>query len=144
MTEAEGKIMIVELTVKSVTDALLTAVGERGNEYVYTNGHGMQAGTRDDRGARLAVTCSYVHNAGTPGECPGCIVGYVLAKHGVSLSVLSQEEGGASTELLKNLRNSGVLDCDSTVSRMLDYAQQAQDIGKTWHDAVLSALSVLF
>lgn len=129
--------MTIELTRESVSAALDKAIQERGETWTYPNGanigdrgleprewlldqHGIQGG------------CRYF---GANGVEPRCIVGYVLAEHGWTRDTLRNAigvsvEGTGIRDLGENLTN------DTELLRALERAQDAQDNGDQWRDAV--------
>jgi hypothetical protein len=121
---------VIELTVTKVKDLLAEAVALKGADYVYTTPDGKQ-GSVD-----YQPTCLYVH-----GSRPGCIVGHVLNKAGVSLARLREEERNDASNVLRNLRED--LAYEDGVSQLLQDAQGAQDEGVPWGEAVRQALASL-
>ena len=123
---------MIQITEESFVSALRAAVAEKGEDYVYTNPDGREAG--DDGEA----TCHYVH-----GDQPGCLVGNVLHRLGVPLSVLELHEGGAAYEVMGRIRESGQLDFDLGVRGAAEMAQNRQDAGYSWGYAMEAALGEL-
>jgi hypothetical protein len=79
--------------------------------------------------------CFYVH-----GDQPGCLVGHVLNRVGVPLSVLAQREGvGAYSVVPQVLNLTGEPDDVATVQDVLTEVQYAQDQGATWGEALEEA-----
>jgi hypothetical protein len=75
------------------------------------------------------AVCRYVH-----GDVPGCLIGHVLHRLGVSLETLSVHEGQPAQYL------AGTLDIGGDAVRWaLGAAQEAQDGGSTWHEALACA-----
>lgn len=75
------------------------------------------------------AVCRYVH-----GDVPGCLVGQVLHRLGVSLGTLSVHEGQPAHSL------ADTLDIGSQAVRWaLNAAQTAQDGGSTWGEALACA-----
>jgi hypothetical protein len=123
---------MIELN-RSLVDAYLDeAVAEFGEDYVY------YVTPSESRCAGLS--CKYVRNG-----APACLVGQVLAKAGVPLDRLSLADTGyfgsgvPANELLVELRQEGVLACDSEVVSLLNEAQWRQDEGYTWGASVRAA-----
>lgn len=80
-----------------------------------------------------ADQCLYTQNAdGSPG---GCIVGRALMRLDVEEEALVKNDGQLASHVLSELGISG----DSLVIHWIDEAQDAQDSGKTWAQAVQSA-----
>ncbi|MFF5471025.1 hypothetical protein [Streptomyces achromogenes] len=123
---------MIELTLDRVKELLNEAVAEKGADYVYTTPDGKQ-GTPE-----YQPTCLYVH-----GDKPGCIVGHALHRAGVSLSLLLEEEQDDASSVLRSLAQLGVLSYTDGVSQLLYEAQQRQDHGTSWGEAVQQALAEL-
>lgn len=85
---------------------------------------------------------------------PSCIIGHVLARHGVTRADLDTVQYQPSPEgmlrydginadaTVKVLVEAGVLDVDDEAGILLSIAQVAQDAGNTWGKAVEGALRV--
>ena len=112
---------MIELTLARAQELLAEAVAEKGEGFIYTNRNGVPAGD--------GVTCHYVH-----GDQPGCIVGHVLHKAGVSLDALKEYEGQGAEHPVTDLTNAPEDAC-----RLLSYAQEYQDRGIPWGAAVRRA-----
>lgn len=82
-------------------------------------------------------TCAYFAETGVP----SCIVGHVIAKHGVTRSDLSLPKTdlnwGSGPERLAKY---GVIEADTRTLSLLGHAQQHQDDGHTWQWSVDIAL----
>ena len=118
---------MIQLTLERTKQLLAEAVAEKGADYVYTTPDGEQ-GNED-----VSPNCFYVH-----GFQPGCIVGHVLHKAGVSLASLREEESNNASGVLSSLRPD--LPYEPGVDVLLNEAQQAQDQGVPWGEAVRLAL----
>jgi hypothetical protein len=122
---------MIELTWTKVNELLDAAVAEKGADYVYQDPDGRRGGEVDEDGCPAAVTCRYVH-----GDKPGCIVGNVLHRAGVSLSALRDEEGvGAYNSMFERL----YVSMPTHASDLLAHVQDRQDVGVPWGDAVREA-----
>lgn len=108
--------MTLELTYDEVVADLRALAAER-PDYTYN------AYEDGDDGS-----CIYFHHDGTP----SCIVGHVLAKHGVTL----EDVGSANDDVVEKLVTGGIISGDSAAMGVLDRAQGAQDSGRRWADAV--------
>lgn len=129
----------IVLTVENVTLALIAAVKEKGEDYVYVNANGEIAGQSDNT---FGTMCNYVHNLGEPAECPGCIVGNTLNRLGVSLITLSGYERRGALSLLESLARAELVTYeDDSLVYILARAQTKQDNGGTWGAALEFALS---
>jgi hypothetical protein len=71
---------------------------------------------------------------------PGCIVGQVLARLGVTRSSIGSMNVSTNVE---NLRQRGFLNADDKTVDLLARAQAQQDDGKTWGAALDFALSTV-
>ncbi|MCX5201507.1 hypothetical protein OG897_08590 [Streptomyces sp. NBC_00237] len=80
----------------------------------------------------LDGTCFYVHKNESGGlESPGCLVGQVGARMGLSLADMSKYEGLSARQMLGKLLPS----LSEAVLRTLDHVQDKQDNGFTWKEA---------
>jgi hypothetical protein len=116
---------MIELTLARTKELLAEAVTLKGEDYVYVNRDGEQAGHD--------TSCHYVH-----GDQPGCIVGHVLHRAGVSLADLSNYEGQGAEDPASQLTDAG-----GEVVRLLAFAQEHQDRGVPWGEAVRQALELV-
>jgi hypothetical protein len=73
--------------------------------------------------------CRYVH-----GDVPGCLIGHVLHRLGVSLETLSVQEGQPAQHLTETLGIGG-----DAVRWAMGAAQSVQDSGSTWSEALAGA-----
>jgi hypothetical protein len=118
--------------------ALEEARDERGSNFVYTE-HYDQEGT-----------CQYVAYDEDGNEGAACIAGNALHRLGVPLSVLKKMDvvgAGNSSEVISRrpvinlLLDAGfVLEAGARVAA--EYAQSEQDSGRTWGEAVTTAIRV--
>lgn len=118
---------MIELTLERTKQLLTEAVAEKGEGFVYVNRAGRQA---TEYGS---ITCHYVH-----GDEPGCIVGHILHKAGVSLADLSDYESQGAEDPVENLT-----DPEPGVTKLLNWAQDFQDRGVPWGKSVQRALARL-
>jgi hypothetical protein len=129
---------MIKLNVTTVTDFLLMAVQERGFDYTYE---------RPDE----FVGCLYVHDTekevdgeivDAPEEewTPGCIVGFVLNKAGVTLAQLKQYEHNHAASVIAKLQSDGILEIDEASISLLRAVQVKQDDRQDWGRAVITAL----
>jgi len=114
--------VIVHLTVPGVIEAMTAAVEARGRDYVYQR-----------LGEMLA--CRYVLDGRA-----SCLVGDTLARCGVPLAELAKWEYTHVGRLLYMLRRSGAITYETRVMDVLRAAQQRQDDGSTWGDALDAAV----
>jgi hypothetical protein len=120
----------VPVTREKLNEVLKKIVEER-PEYVYQKPAGF---THSDG------VCRYVHLKGD-GYVPGCLIGHLLNRLGVSLEDIIPFEGGPASTIVSRL-----IDVDSRNIKALDWAQNAQDSGEPWgeaYQAYLHALSLL-
>jgi hypothetical protein len=118
---------MITLTLERTKQLLAEAVAEKGAEYVYVNRDG------DPADGDVSVSCHYVH-----GDQPGCIVGWVLYRAGVGLADLSEYEGRGAEDPVE-----GLMEAPAEVRKLLNWAQDYQDQGTPWGEAVRRALSRL-
>lgn len=115
----------IKVTEEQVRQALVEAVAEKGEDYVYSNPEGESA--KD-----AVVSCSYVH-----GDVPGCLVGNALHRLGVPLSALEARELRGAYSVAKEVID--VTDGRGTFYTLLGEVQDAQDNGAMWGDALAYA-----
>lgn len=115
------------LTRDDALAALRAAVEAKGEDYTYVNRHGEPASPD--------VSCYYTHPTADGGWEPGCIVGHVLVGWGVSLDDLRAHEGDGAGGVCTHL---GI---PIAVAQTLSLAQQEQDAGGTWGEALRQAES---
>jgi hypothetical protein len=120
---------MVKVDATKVMDTLRTVVAER-PDYVY------EAPAEQVETGEGLLSCFYVHGAGAEAE-PGCLVGHVLYRHGVSLVDLAAKEGAGAynvtTELVELTGEPGTV---SDVIGVLMRVQDAQDNGQPWARAL--------
>ncbi|MEU6704746.1 hypothetical protein [Streptomyces wuyuanensis] len=86
------------------------------------------------------ATCFYVHTDEAGNRTgPGCIVGTVLHRLGVSLEALSEGEGWPAQSVLNHLAS----DLDPELLAKLRRVQMSQDNGDTWAEAYSSEFGEL-
>ena len=118
--------MTIELTYDEALDLLNQAVDERGTDYIYNK-------------PTDAKFCQYFH-----GQEPGCIVGWVLAKKGLTpddLEDVSQYGQRYADESALHLAEAGIFVADDRTVTLLERVQQLQDDGVQWGAAVADALA---
>lgn len=123
------------------TEALdtLRAVVSGHEDYVYAApAHQVQPG----------ASCFYVHHNTETGEkSPGCVVGHVLNRLGVSLDTLMGYEGTRADQVIQDLTREDLQPTPrphvTYLRRLLDQAQQCQDNGAPWGDALERASKVV-
>lgn len=118
----------IKLTLERTKELLAEAVALKGAGYIYTHPDGWVAADGDN-----PASCRYVHD-----DQPGCIVGHVLHAAGVSLEALSEYEGQGAQDPAYQL--AGATD---GAARLLDFAQDHQDRGVPWGEAVRQAQELL-
>lgn len=74
------------------------------------------------------VRCQYVHDTE-----PGCLVGHILHRHGVSLETLARHEGQSAAMFVGTLAT-------GEAAAMLSHAQSFQDAGLTWSETYRNTL----
>lgn len=112
----------IELTDDEVIDGL-KSLAQASPNFVYK--------TEDDVDG--SGGCTYFH-----GTEPGCIVGHLLARHGVQSFDLGFNNGAAVQQLI----NEGMLRVSHRASKILNEVQRRQDSGTTWGTSVQEALIV--
>jgi hypothetical protein len=113
-------------------------VEKAGRNHVYVNAEGLTAGALDAQG-NLA-SCNYLHGEGDE-TVAGCIVGHVARRVGVPDRILRNEENNTSSSLVDAIHADAEvgLEFTDTASHVLRMAQSAQDLGKTWGEALEAA-----
>lgn len=82
------------------------------------------------------TSCYYVHGTGAD-RTPGCLVGHVFNRLGVSLDALQKYEGDSAEDVAAHvLEITGHPDDVAEVRSVLDEAQSRQDMGDTWGRAL--------
>lgn len=121
---------------ESVRRLLREAVTERGKDYVYVSPYTGESGP--------GTVCYYVHDSrsedGTPAAAPGCLVGLVLHKAGVSLDDLRGVGFQPADMALEDLRDAGLLTFEPDLTSLLGRVQARQDNGEPWGPVVRDAL----
>lgn len=111
---------MIEITTESVVKGLDALVAQEGEDFIY----------RKNAGA-----CTYIKN-----DAGDCIVGRYLVAQGVPVERLKEADGTLSgvraPALLRALKEEGVLDYEERAVAILDVAQDLQDTGETWGEAV--------
>lgn len=110
---------MARFTDEQVFATLREVVAER-PEHVYEKPEGW--------GPDGAIQCFYVHPDG-----PGCLVGQVMHRLGVSLEEMSQHEGSGPYVF----QRAGHI--SHFAADVLETAQSSQDEGDTWGDALSAA-----
>lgn len=126
------------LTALAALDLLKQVVTDRGEDYVYVNEKGQQAGQLNSEagGLKLMTTdCSYVHELPNGELVPGCIAANVFARAGVSLIVLATYEGCSVPVFAEDAGFA-----DEWAADLLGIAQAIQDRGATWGQALAEAV----
>lgn len=103
-----------ELTHEEARALLARAVEEKGADYVYPE---------------FETGCSYLDGEGNP----SCLVGFVLTYAGVSGFEIENCEGTQAAEVVGSI----FPDTEDRVRAALRAAQQVQDNGGTWAEAVV-------
>lgn len=127
--------MTIEIDRDTALRELRAVVEEYGEGYRYVDEFGREGG--ED-----SAQCQYLH-----GDEPGCIVGHVLHRLGVSADTLfafDHASAGGDSQGIRTLASQGALTAHGLVLTLdaldaLDFAQDAQDSGYTWGDALARA-----
>ena len=133
----------VRLTAAEVAADLRALAAER-PDYTYASPIVLGEWYDDDEdahrtGLHVLDTCHYFHPQ--TGE-PSCIVGHVLARHGVQLEQVARwNEDVKLTEMLSVGPEVGIV-MEGSAATMLQRAQDAQDHGTPWAEAVTTALQL--
>jgi hypothetical protein len=91
--------------------------------------------TAPDHMADDYLSCYYVHvDADGGNQRPGCLIGVVLNRLGVPLDVLATREGSGAYVVTSSL-----VETSSDVANALERAQDKQDNGATWAEALAAA-----
>ncbi|WP_030997529.1 hypothetical protein [Streptomyces sp. NRRL F-5630] len=114
----------IKVTADEVMSTLRAVVAER-PDYVYARPEA------DNR----AAACLYVHHDDGTAK-PGCLVGTVLHRLGVPLVELAKWEGEGACSMVPSVTN---LEWEDTSTLALQTAQEAQDAGVTWAEALAAA-----
>lgn len=120
-TEGEASVAHLPITVESTRQVFDRLIAERGADYIYQRPSG-------------ADECLYFDP--TEGG-PSCIAGQVFAAHGYSEHDVTEYTG--ASEVLEEL---GIE--DPILRRYLDTAQENQDSGVPWGEAVAAAERAIY
>lgn len=126
----EGERNMIKIDADRAARLLMEAVEERGHGFVYER-------------MSPTATCLYVHKeTGAPESewTPGCIVGLALKRAGIALSDMASCEGKSSSELINILTHKEKIQVSNAARGIFTAAQTAQDDGRTWGYAVMTAL----
>lgn len=131
---------MIEITKELVFTFAAELVEERGKDYVnptyFCDANGCFLDEIDEERSE-GSTCRYVNPDGTP----GCIAGSILAKAGLPLAWLAEQEGVGVSSVLFNLTVEGVVEVDRGGAEALNWLQWRQDGGYTWSEALKTALA---
>lgn len=116
---------MIELTYPVVLDLANRAVADRGSDYVY--------GTHEGE----SILCKYVHE----GQ-PDCMVGWILAAAGVTLTN-AYNRAGDSDELLNYLDERDEVNATKEARLFLRAVQRKQDAGYTWGEALAHGIHMI-
>jgi hypothetical protein len=119
---------MIELSFEEIYNTARRLVHQKGEGFKYS----APGGTTTPNGT--PSSCWYVHGLNDELE-PGCIVGHIMHRHGVSLVDLKTLEGGVGN-LLHRLKDLDILKVDAQGERFLRIVQAIQDDGDTWQKAV--------
>lgn len=124
---------MIEITAKNLRAALKAAVDLKGEDYIYVNPDGRVASEEE------SISCSYYCGDGSGenyGE-PSCIFGHALMSMGITTAQLDWAGGSFIGMMLETLESKGWITPVSFEVKAAAYAaQQAQDNGKTWGEAL--------
>lgn len=115
------------ITDKTVMTTLREVVAER-PDFVYK----AQTTYSDDDATPM---CGYVHTNENGAKVCGCLVGHVLNRLGVPLDTLAEYEGKGAEYVVEGLD----LNLSRQTARVLWIAQDEQDRGKPWGEALAKA-----
>lgn len=110
---------MITLTDEQVLADLAAVIAGR-EDYVYTEENG--------------PNCAYFD-----GNQPSCIVGHVLARHGVTLADIQDDVADHNGDTVHTLAADGLLICSQAAEVALSMAQMMQDTGHTWGEAFAAA-----
>lgn len=114
---------------------LRAAVELKGEDYVYTNPNGEMATI--DGGI---TDCFYVDESGDD-AVPSCIVGHVFHAMGIPvLDMLKIEGSSVNSDVTEDLLRDNSIQVTPRATRLLYSAQDLQDSGHTWGEAVDDAV----
>lgn len=130
----------LDMSTERVSNAIFDAITEKGAGYIYPRQPKPRPVTEADNAkpyfpgsAPWGTTCLYVHKEGEQ-EVPGCIVGQVLVRLGVSLEDLKEVEGDNATAAMRRLHVPA-----GQFGPLLHNMQREQDDGSTWGHALVEA-----
>lgn len=120
---------MIELNRDMVVELAKEIVSER-PEFAY------QKKARTSGAGIGMFSCLYVHDVGTEDEAPGCLVGQILHKAGISLDTPKKaddnEEGSSFANLMIYNFFDGIMTITEEGSLFLSELQGMQDTGYTW------------
>lgn len=118
---------MIDITLDSVRTGLLALVEQEGEDFIYKRNNGNCTYTREGDG--------------------DCLVGRFLIAEGVPVERLETADqhptGLRAPALLRQLVNEGVITVTEPAIGVLDIAQDFQDSGEPWGDAVNYALTAV-
>lgn len=124
---------MVAITIDNVIELLEQAVNERGEHYI---------DPQADSGS-----CTYATYSPSGELVPGCIVGMVLSKAGYEVGMLelwdSEVSGLTPLDTPEEIKAKTSVEVDSKALFALRTAQERQDTGKSWGDAMRAAANAL-
>lgn len=115
-----------QITKKQFTEAMKKAVKGAGVSHKYTKG----TPVIPNNNAAENTNCLYAHKT-NEGPKPGCLIGTALFHCGVTVDELAKHEGMSAHSLLSQMT-----DLPHEVLFAARDAQQVQDAGKTWGEAL--------
>lgn len=125
---------MIKLDLPEVKSLAVEAIKEKGVDYVYVNPNGEKIADG------TFVNCFNWHHTPDGGRVPGCIVGNILHRAGISLDDMPHDLNvQGSLEALKDL---AMVSREGVIA--LKYMQWEQDNGATWGAAFEKAFGVPF
>jgi hypothetical protein len=124
---------MIKLTKDSVLRALDEVIAEYGEDYVYKQNNDVDA-----------PACLYAKLNEDGEAVPDCIVGHILAKHGVDMGSMVYDKHtltgrelstGQANSVLSHMAHAGLVKYNRSVSMALTAGQNLQDTGYTWGEA---------
>lgn len=129
---------MIKIDYDTALKALNDAVKEKGSDFVYKS---------DPLRLHFSSKCTYVHfkdaeqyDSGEP-TVPGCIVGNAMLRLGVPLTLLQENNGAASNDLILRMEAANTVRVTDKATYLLDYVQRLQDSGTSWGEAVGRGIS---
>jgi hypothetical protein len=116
------------ITRVAVLDLMCQVVSEFGVDHVYKRIPG-----RDGSFAGC-------YNWDIENNCPSCLIGHVVYRLGASPELLTACVGDAASSLISKFVHQSGLRLEYGVMDVLGAAQQSQDDGRTWGEALRDAL----